>query len=480
MNLKQKIKITASCLITAGVTLLLFAYSTILFGEKAADEKYAPFFEQDEDYDVLFMGTSHMIYGISPMDLWDDYGIVSYNFGTPAQTIPCTYWLMENALDYTTPKLMVIDCYTLSDTRKIVVSAHSSFDAFPLSRTKIESIFDLFEHEETDLTRMEFFWNYASYHFRWNDLDHYDFEANPTKGKGGGFLYEIECGNEMTKISREDKMKENTAGVEYLEKMIQDCQNRGIDVLLTFLPFPAGEDSQREANRVYDIAEQYGVNYINFLDLDIVNYETDCADDNHLNVFGIRKVTDYIGKYIMEHYTIADQRINDVYSNWHADYTDYRNELSGTLNGFESLDYCLLLLFDNNYSTIIEVNSPTVWNNDYYVNLFENMGISGNDITKATDFLVIQNAGKQADCFENFHESGNSITTSLGELRFLTSEAGDSSLYLNDQEICTAPSEDYSKADIRVIVFDKNTSELINQYEFSKTTTKAVRSYRRN
>lgn len=480
MKIHPKLKIITGCLVTAGLTLLFLTHSTGLLEKKAAVEKYTPFFEQEENFDVLFMGTSHVIYGISPMDLWHDYGIVSYNFGTPAQILPCTYWLMQNVLDYTSPRLMVIDCYTLSDTRKIAVSAHGSFDAFPLTRTKARAVSDLFENETTDLTRMEFFWNYASYHFRWNDLHDYDFDRQYTKQKGGGFLYEIENGNEMIRIPSEDKMTEDTPGVEYLEKMIADCQERGIDVLLTYLPFPAAEDTQREANRVYDIARQYHVNYLNFLDLDLINYETDCANDNHLNAFGIKKVTDYIGRYIMEHYDVDDQRNNESYAGWYADYADYRNELSQNLQEFESLDYCLLLLYDQNYSMSIEINHPDVWNDDYYVNLFKNIcGISEN-ISQQTDLLVIQDVGVHTDCFENFHTSGESVSTALGEFRFSASESENSILYLDDKELCETTPDDSAKTDIRIVVFDKDTKEVISQLNFGKTKTTAVRSYRKH
>jgi hypothetical protein len=59
---------------------------------KASDFKYANFFEQDEDFDVLFFGTSHVINGIFPMELWNDYGIVSYNFGGHGNEIATSYW----------------------------------------------------------------------------------------------------------------------------------------------------------------------------------------------------------------------------------------------------------------------------------------------------------------------------------------------------------------------------------------------------
>ena len=63
------------------LTLLL-----IIIGLKAANKilrnnesnfKYDPFFKNKTDYDVFFMGSSHVLNGIFPMQLWNDYGITS-------------------------------------------------------------------------------------------------------------------------------------------------------------------------------------------------------------------------------------------------------------------------------------------------------------------------------------------------------------------------------------------------------------------
>ena len=59
----------------------------------------------------------------------------------------------------------------------------------------------------------------------------------------------------------------------YLKKMIGECQNRDIEVVLTCLPFGAEEFRYEEANTAQKIAEEYGdvlfsmVNVGRFLDV---------------------------------------------------------------------------------------------------------------------------------------------------------------------------------------------------------------------
>ena len=67
--MKRKIKIILSCIIALCLTAALLCTSTNLLEKKDSDSKYTPFFEQDADFDVLFLGTSHVGYGIYPLEL---------------------------------------------------------------------------------------------------------------------------------------------------------------------------------------------------------------------------------------------------------------------------------------------------------------------------------------------------------------------------------------------------------------------------
>ncbi len=386
--MSHKIKITISYVVTMVLTATLLWNSTNLLEKKDSDIKYASFFEQDANFDVLFLGTSHMGYGVYPLELWNDYGIVSYNLGGHGNPMATTYWILENSLNYTTPKLVVVDCFLLSymvKTHSLFASVHFSFDAFPNSKTKFAAVYDLLDDsmiveqypealEAEPRTRLELLWDYSIYHSRWNDLKHEDFESTHLEEKGAEHFTGIVPSKEAARIPDERKLEGDTVSIQYLEKIIEDCKNRNIDVLLTYLPFSASDSLQEEANRVYDIAQKHELNYVNFLDIDIINYETDyCDSDYHLNPSGARKVTDYLGQYIKKNYNIPDQRDNSLYADWHADYNNYVNDKLQSLRELESLDKYLMSLADKNYSAIIEICNEKILENDYYTSLLENL-----------------------------------------------------------------------------------------------------------
>lgn len=74
---------------------------------KYSYEKYKPFFDEQQQFDVLFFGSSHILTAMSPMDLWNEYGITSYNFANSNERLATTFWVMKNAFNYNKPKMVV-------------------------------------------------------------------------------------------------------------------------------------------------------------------------------------------------------------------------------------------------------------------------------------------------------------------------------------------------------------------------------------
>ena len=59
--------------------------------------------------DVLFLGTSHVGKGISPMKIYENTGIKSYNLFTSMQGVESSFFLLENALKRQQPKVVFLD-----------------------------------------------------------------------------------------------------------------------------------------------------------------------------------------------------------------------------------------------------------------------------------------------------------------------------------------------------------------------------------
>lgn len=427
-----------SCAAVLAIFLILTSFFAEILERKTSYQDYSGLFEEGEDTDVLFIGTSHMKYGVFPMELWQYYGIDSFNLGKAGIRIPMAYWIMENALDYTSPELVVIDCYSLSNNDKVGDkrgNTHVALDAIPLSENKINMVNDLFEDYSE---RLEYLFNYAIYHNRWNNITKSSFGVSFSSYRGAELLYDvyIEGTEDEEILESESKLEENAVGIEYIIKMIEACQDRDIEVLLVYLPFSASEIHYQEANCVYDIAQKYNVNYVNCLELDIVDFNTDLYDATHLNASGAQKVTEYMGGYIIHNYEIEDHRQDSEYSYMNQKFEKYLTSKINHLKKQEDLDIYLMLLNDKSYNFVIEVNrNSDILEADHYVALLNNLNISSAKISNESNTIIAAS------------ENGNRVDYYYGESDASASELV--LLYLNEKS-------DANDFDVRIMVVYNN------------------------
>jgi len=364
----------------------LFQVSRIL-ERKESSATYRPFMESQEGFDVLFMGNSHMVNSVFPMELWRDYGIASYNIAGYGNTIPTSYWAMRNAFDYSQPKLMVIDISGVSREEKLSSSSgdlHNTLDCYPLSLTKIQAIRDLIDDPsavDDDGNRfVDMIWEYylplGKYHSRWNDLSRDDFYPQYSVEKGAKTIVNVSVPRDYQIFEHGYATEETGWGFVYLRRMIEECQARGIDVLLTHLPFPSKEYQQCDANAVRYIAEEYGVRFVDFVYSDyVVDYDTDLFDpSSHLNASGGKKVTDFLGKYITDHYSIPDRRTDSAYSHWHNDRKAYLDRKLSLIRMHRDPANALMLMHDNDFIVHLYVPQDSrVYDDDTLLLLMHNI-----------------------------------------------------------------------------------------------------------
>lgn len=458
------------------MAVLLFAagirFLTKLLNPGYAYTKNKEFMEESEMYDILFLGNSHMTNAVYPMELWHDYGMASYNLAGYGNQIPTTYWMMEYALGCSDPKLVVMDCAHLKVEEKVQTKEllHAQIDCLPLGREKWRMLCDLIEDP---VERLEFVWDFAAYHDRWWDLGQTDFENEINVEKGAKI--EIDVVTPQGLADRPAKAAPFTStGTDYLRRIIEECQSRNIELLLVYLPYSASAEEWQEAFCAEQMAEEYGVPYINFLELSVVDLEVDSYDPHeHLNGSGGRKVTDYLGAYMDRHYELADHRGEAAYSGWDEDYrryTDYKLRCAGML---EALDKYLMMLADPAFDCCIYVSGEAgLWSrNERYMPLVENLSggraerlkeaaASGEDY-----FLVLDH--QKGQVYESVGEESLQAECSFGLVRYEIGEDGSKAFYLQDGEenyLHVTPQGD--EAAVQIVVFDRETGGVADVKRF--------------
>lgn len=81
----------------AVLLMALYGCSLICFRNLRGFNDHEDFYNCEQDtVDVIFVGGSMSYSGFSPMELYEKYGISSYNFGTSNQSMLAGYlWAME-------------------------------------------------------------------------------------------------------------------------------------------------------------------------------------------------------------------------------------------------------------------------------------------------------------------------------------------------------------------------------------------------
>lgn len=142
---------------------------------------YSKFYEEEEDtIDVIFLGSSHAASSFIPQELYNNYGITSYNLGCEQQNLVTSYFWLKEALRYQKPKAVVLDCYFLflysgyeplnsaeSCTRKALDYMKWS----PVKREAVKTICELDQYQSL----VSYYLPNIRYHARWMNLSENDF-----------------------------------------------------------------------------------------------------------------------------------------------------------------------------------------------------------------------------------------------------------------------------------------------------------------
>lgn len=320
--MKKKRRAAAGRILAAAVFLLVFALLFTLLSDVLRGRGVSDFYRQKRNsLDVLFLGSSHMLNAVSPMELWREYGIASYNLAENGQLLPVTYYVLMDALDRQDPELVVVDIYkivqdTLFDTKSYL---HTSIDGMPLGRGKLRTVYGLLPAGE----RTEFLFDIVLYHDRWKELGDLENTDRDPDLRGYVPLYTVEDRRGFELLPAGATADPPETAVDYLRRIVEHCRERDVELLFVAAPFttpvPDDMDRQQRVNAAAELAQAWGVPFLNLMyRLDDMGFDmgADMADMYHANVSGMRKITGYLGGYIAENYRIPDRRDDSRYASW--------------------------------------------------------------------------------------------------------------------------------------------------------------------
>ena len=357
--MKKLLRFTSAFLIT----LFLLSMIAWTLSPKSWYHKMNDFYDYPEDYDVWFLGSSHVIMGTLPEELYNEYGIRSYNLAAYGQTFAIDYWVTKNLFEITKPKLIVLDAAQTGYDGKYQTSNISSIklmmSSLPFGKEKIKAINDLFDSESDKDLKTELLFPFASDHYNWEYLTKSNFHSNVSyelgsdqnvfdqRGKSNYLLVTPTIIPEA--IDVEDADMTETVNSNYLRKIIELCSDNNVEVLIVKCPLNAAKDKLHTYNQAFAIGKEYGVPYLNGFELEnVFDGDTDMWDSSHLNSLGARKWTHELGKYISENYTQIETSTTSptMKKRWDDRYENYLKFLDSELP-LQTFFYSYLMLCTN-------------------------------------------------------------------------------------------------------------------------------------
>lgn len=318
-------KKASSIIIKIIAVIIAFIMLNLLFMpkyiEKNADGRItAEYYREKTGIDVIFAGSSTVQAGISPMVLYREYGITAYDRSNSSQVIPITYCMIQDAIKRNKPELVVVDVGFLYQPDDFVDegSSRKSMDSLKWSKAKFDCILDIMDETE-NIT--DYVFPILRFHSRWNDLSLEDLKYwvyKPDVTYNGQMLqFQTEDGSaEYNPYNLDDTVKATDKTMDYLQKIIDVCKSNDVQLMFIKLPMIRGNWNDSIDSQITDIANNNGVLYFNFIedydDIGLVRPD-DFSDEQHMNSFGSEKFTKYLGKYIIENYSVTNRAGDEAY-----------------------------------------------------------------------------------------------------------------------------------------------------------------------
>ena len=344
--MKKRVNEIAKTLIFVLIFVFVFSYLSELVCRKTLTgawdhtQKISGFYNEPEnEFDIMYFGSSNTYCSFNPLIFYEETGIKSYVFASQQQPTWATYYYIKEALKTQELKLIVLDVLMFSKQEEYYDDGvnYSYMDDIPMSKNKIELAFASAESGK----RFELLFNFMKYHSRWSELTQEDYEFDRSKThdylKGYVLLEETYPQASEPEPCPDDDMSPLLEKNEnYLNKIIELAKEEGIPLLLVKTPSNALKSDRRFFNSVKMIAEQTGVDYIDYNDeypeIGFVMQE-DFYDKSHLNYKGAEKFTRYFAQDIISKYSLApSDDENNTDGAWQADldrYYEYCSQLGG-------------------------------------------------------------------------------------------------------------------------------------------------------
>ena len=274
----------------------------------------AEYYQEEKNHDVIFIGDCEVYENFSPQVLWDDFGINSYIRGSAQQLIWQSYYILEDALRYEIPKVVIFNVQSMQfDKPDKEAYNRMTIDGMKWSLSKMGAIEASMTDKESCL---DYIFPALRYHSRWNDITSEDWEYmfdTPRVSHNGYYMrVDTKAAEDVPEGKPLADYRFGEVDYEYLDKLTKLCKVNNIELVLIKAPSLYPYWYGQWEKQIENYAKENDLLYINFLELTEetgLNFDTDTYDGGlHMNLAGAEKISRYLGKILMQETKLKDRR----------------------------------------------------------------------------------------------------------------------------------------------------------------------------
>ncbi|SDB33823.1 hypothetical protein SAMN02910298_01644 [Pseudobutyrivibrio sp. YE44] len=303
---------------------IVIAISGLAFANQLLEPKYMngvlegamieEYYDDPTDHNVVFIGDCELYENISPVYLWENYGINSYIRGSAQQLIWQSYYLAEETVKREHPDIIVFNVLSMKyNEPQSEAYNRMSIDGMKWSSSKVNNI-------KASMTEEEHFVDYVfpllRYHRRWSDLNSDDFKYlfHRDKVSFNGYYLRVDVkpaedvpeGRPLTDYNFGDN------AYNYLDKLTKLCKDNDVQLILvkapSLYPYWYPEWDEQIVKYAKDNALPY-YNFLNYQDEMGLDWSKDTYDGGlHLNLSGAEKMSKFFGEILVTDYVVPDRR----------------------------------------------------------------------------------------------------------------------------------------------------------------------------
>ena len=299
--MKKHKKIILKVILFLIIFIILFGITSIILVRKGngyGTDIFGFYAEKRNSINILYLGSSHAYSSFNPYLIEEKTNLNGYVFATQQQPIWITYHHLIEALKYQKPKYVVLEVHMVAVQDKDYADEQVNRDAIDKMRPSKNKLDVIKTSVKED--KLTYYFNIMKYHTRYKELKWIDFATvilnysidnkGYTKLPNQNYIYEYNneiINDEVEKITEKNEL--------YLNKIINLCKEKNIELIFVKTPCDYTEDNYKKLNYISELAKQNEILFLNYIEnIDELNldYTTDFYDSGHLNESGSNKLSE--------------------------------------------------------------------------------------------------------------------------------------------------------------------------------------------